>query len=162
MKISRGFTLIELVLVIVITSIIAGISGTVLYIGFKSYFVAQELNPMSSKAEIAIRYLSNELKSAYDFTSINTTSMSFLKVDGTSVTYSLSGSVLSRSENGGASYPLTNQVSGLVFSYYDTSMAVTSSLTAVGAVTIQLTLQGSGSNITLINTVYCGNSRAMS
>jgi prepilin-type N-terminal cleavage/methylation domain-containing protein len=157
MKGYKGFSLVELIIVIIITAIIAGIAGIGLEAGFRGYFTAASISSLNGKSSIAMLYMSKELKKAFAFTSINSNNISFSTTDGNTVTYSLTGTTLNRSENGGDPIILSSQVSGLSFSYYDKNQQVVATPALVRAVTISMTMQGSISNLSLINTVYLGN-----
>lgn len=157
MRAYKGFSLIELLMVIIISGIIASIAGIGLVSGFRGYFTAVSINSLNDKASIAMLYMFKELKKAYAFSSITANNVSFSTTNGNTVTYSLSGTSLNRSENGGSPVILSSEVGALSFTYYDSNLQVTTTLASVRAVTMSLTMQGSISNLALINTVYLGN-----
>ena len=161
MKTQNGFSLIELISVIVISAIVAGIIGSALSTGFFGYFLGASMNPLSNQATIAMTRMSNDLRNAASFTAINSSSVSF--TDGANNTYvydntSCGANILCVTKNGGTPSTLATGVTTLTFSYYASTLAVTATASAVKAVNINLTLTGSQTNtIALINTIYARN-----
>lgn len=158
MKKHNGFTLIELLWVIVITAILAAIGGSVLNAGIRSYVTGVAIAPLSTKAMIAMTRIIMDLKQAVSFSAMHATSVTFTQGDGTTVTYSISGSTLSRSQNGGTRFTLTDQIiAPSLFTYYNSALEVTPTRTAVRAITVSFALQGTVGSYPLITTVYLRN-----
>jgi prepilin-type N-terminal cleavage/methylation domain-containing protein len=152
----KGFSLIELISVIVISAIVAGIIGSALSTGFFGYFLGASMNPLSNQATIAMTRMSNDLRNAASFTVIGASSVTFK--DGANNTYTYTtatcGSSTCLTVNGST---LAEGVTALNFSYY-ASPTVSGTLSTVKAVNISLTLTGSNTNtITLVNTIYSRN-----
>lgn len=168
MKRWRGFTLIELIIVIVLTMIITGTVMRYIQAGFSGYFTSVALSELSNRASIAMIRMENELRTATSLGSpLSSSQVSFIRADGTSVTYTYntSNSTLTRAENGGTAYILLQNVSqttlgssNAVFYYYDSNGNTTATSTAVKAITISFTLTGTKSNtLPLINTIFLRN-----
>lgn len=161
MRIQKGFNLIELISVIVISAVVAAIIGSALSTGFFGYFLGSSMNPLSNQATIAMTRMSNDLRNAASFTSIGASSVSF--TDGANNTYvydnaSCGANTLCLTKNGGTASTLATGVTTLTFSYYNSSLAVTATASAVVAVTVNLTMTGSQTNtIALVNTIYPRN-----
>lgn len=161
MRMQKGFSLIELISVIVISAIVAGIIGSALSTGFFGYFLGASMNPLSNQATIAMTRMSNDLRNAASFSSIGASSVAF--TDGANNTYvydnaSCGAGNLCLTFNGGTPSALATGVTALTFSYYASTLAVTATASAVKAVTINLTLTGSNTNtIALVNTIYSRN-----
>src|SRR5688572_8904938 len=134
MKLYKGFTLVELLIVIVITSIVVVASSKTLLQGAQAYLNGNTLTSLSQNGSIVLMRMTKELRTAVSFTTINATTLTFTAADGTVISYSLSGANLNRSENGGASVLFTSGVSALAFTYYNSAFAVTAVTTAVKAI----------------------------
>ncbi len=161
MRMQKGFSLIELISVIVISSIVAGIIGSALSTGFFGYFLATSMNPLSNQATIAMTRMSNDLRNAASFTSIGASSVTFTDAANNAYVYdntSCGASTLCLTKNGGTPSTLVTGVTTLTFSYYASTLAVTGLAAAVRAVTVNLTLTGSNTNtVALVNTIYPRN-----
>ncbi|MBN1684631.1 MAG: prepilin-type N-terminal cleavage/methylation domain-containing protein [Gammaproteobacteria bacterium] len=112
-----GFTLIELIIVIIILGIVAAIGSSVLYQSFRSQEKSQELIETTWQARVAIRRLSQELFSITlnDFTPA-THQITFKNIWGEMVTYSLDTPNHTLKRN---TETLANNVNALDFFYYD-------------------------------------------
>jgi len=113
----RGFTLVELLIVIVITGILAALGSKMLASGFTAYVTARDLGKADWQGLIAIERLSRELRTIRSATnsdlSMNpSTRITFVDNDGNSISYTLSGTTLMRN-----SEPLADGISGLSFNY---------------------------------------------
>lgn len=161
MKKHKGFSLIELISVIVISAIVAGIIGSALSTGFFGYFLATSMNPLSNQATIAMTRMSNDLKHAVSFSSIGASSVTFRDAANNVYVYnntSCGANTLCLTLNGGTPSTLLTGVTLLNFSYYASTLAVTTAAASVRAVTINLTVSGSNNNtVALINTIYPRN-----
>jgi prepilin-type N-terminal cleavage/methylation domain-containing protein len=121
----EGFTLIEIVLVILIIAVLAGILIEPLRQGIQSYVGIETRADLTSQAREAttrmIRELRNIRKDAGNAPEISTadaTSITFADVEDNTITFSLSGSTVQRNSN-----VLADQVSSLEFRYFDGSNA---------------------------------------
>lgn len=161
MRLQKGFSLIELMSVIVISAIVAGIIGSALSTGFFGYFLGASMNPLSNQATIAMTRLSNDLIKAASFSTINASTVAFTDAANNTYVYdntSCGANILCLTQNGGTPSTLVTGVTSLLFSYYASTLAVTATASTVKAVTIQMTLTGSNTNtIALINTIYPRN-----
>jgi prepilin-type N-terminal cleavage/methylation domain-containing protein len=144
MKQMQGFTLIEMILVIMITGIISSFVGKILVSGFSSYLTAKPIITLAGKANLAVENLMREVKSAESISGITTTSLSFTNEQGQVIIISLTGSNLTRSVSGGSAQLLCDQVSNLIFTGYDNNFA-------------NATVAGNVSFVTLSMTVSSGN-----
>lgn len=141
----RGFTLIEFVVVIVILGLIASVGSQMLVQGFKSQNSSRDITVSDWQARIILERISRELQwirsnRAADLTISPTTSITFIDADGDTVIYALSGTSLTRQENGGTAQVLADNVSALTFSYQDSSVATTATVTSVRYITVDFTI----------------------
>jgi prepilin-type N-terminal cleavage/methylation domain-containing protein len=118
-----GFTLIELILVIVIISVISIIVGRLLFQSLQTFIVSQNVSSTDWQGLLTLNRFSNDvhnIRSENDISTITSSSFAFVDLSGASVSYSLSSSTLQR--NG---ISLATGVSGLTFAYYDKNYSVT-------------------------------------
>ncbi|MDO8603296.1 MAG: prepilin-type N-terminal cleavage/methylation domain-containing protein [Candidatus Omnitrophota bacterium] len=150
----RGFTLIELIIVIVVIGIIAGAMGYILLGAVDAWTFKAKRNDLLWDARLAINRIGREIREIKNLTSVTTASSSqfrFTNVNDNSITYSLSGASLNRTKDGAANI-LAQNVSSFSFTYYDSSgasiatPAVSPSATNIRRVRINMTLTNGGQN----------------
>nr|MBU1328611.1 prepilin-type N-terminal cleavage/methylation domain-containing protein [Candidatus Omnitrophota bacterium] len=150
----RGFTLIELIMVIVIIGIIASVVGYILLGAVQGWTFKAKRNDILWDGRLAINRMVREIREIKDLTSVTTASSSqfrFTNINNNSITYSLSGANLNRTKDGAANI-LAQNVSSLSFTYYDSSGAsiatptVSPSSTDIRRVRINITLTNGGQN----------------
>lgn len=101
MKRQEGYTLVELIVVVVLVAIVASSAGLLLKYGFESYRAAKPIISVAGKANAAMDNLMRELEGARSFTTGSTTSITFINQSGNTIQISLSGTNIIRTENGG-------------------------------------------------------------
>jgi len=151
----KGFTLVELVIVISVTGIIAVIAGSILLGVIDAWTFKFNRSDMLRDARLAINRMVREIRTVRDSTSIITASSGqfrFIDYSGSAdITYSLLGTNLNRTENTVANL-LAENVSSLTFRYYNASgtelptPTVPANIKRVG---ISLTLTKNGENVYL-------------
>lgn len=113
----HGFTLIEMLTVIVILGIVSAIGAKVLGVGFDAYFKGKGYMVADSQTRIALARMTRELRTirtatAGDLTMLPATAITFRDTGGVSIKYSLTGTSLMRNTQ-----VLADGVTGLSFSY---------------------------------------------
>jgi prepilin-type N-terminal cleavage/methylation domain-containing protein len=135
---SQGFTLIEIIIVIIILSIIISMGGVLLGLGFRGGFASKDDVYVTSMARTAMERMSRDLLSARDASTSdltpNTNSITYTSNDGNSVTYALSGTNLMRNNK-----ILSKNISALTFTYYDQTFASTTTTSDVRCIQINMT-----------------------
>lgn len=155
MRTIKGFTLIEMVVVMVITGIVTAIAATMISAGFTSYFTGVNVTALNNQATIAMLRMSKELKQATGFSAINATNTTFTTTAGSTITYNWSNPNLIRT--GASAQTLSNQMTSFSLAYYQANFSVTAIPTDVRAVTITMTLGNGNETVSLINTVFLNN-----
>jgi len=98
---NKGFTLIELVLVIAILGVSIGVTTDVLISVIRGYNKTQVMNEIEQQANFVSMKIEKELRSAKDITTPATsgqsgTTLVFINDDNETITYSLTGDILQR------------------------------------------------------------------
>jgi len=153
----RGFTLVELVIVIVIIGIAASTIGFMMLGTIKAWTFKFNRNDILWDGRLALDRMTREIRTVKNSTSVTTASTAqfrFTDAGNKDITYSLTSTNLNRTENGTANL-LAENVSALIFTYYDTNEntiatpTVSPSATNIRRVRINLTLTKNGQNIYL-------------
>ena len=155
MQTIKGFTLIEMVIVMLVTSIVMISVSFMVSWGFTNYFTGVKATSLTNQAIIAMARISKELQQASRFSAITATSMTFTTTEGSTISYSWSTPTLTRT--GASSQTLNNQITSFSLAYYQSNFSTTSTLTSIQAVTIQMTLNNGNEIVALINTVFLNN-----
>ncbi len=120
-----GFTLLELVMVIVIIGIIGATGAQLLSGGVEAYETGRKQLATLGKARYAADRLAWEIRqteytgASYNITSLTSSQFRFVKTDGETVTVNSSAGNMQLTYNSvGFATPLTDQLSNLTFSYY--------------------------------------------
>lgn len=146
----RGFTLIEMIMVIILISIIASVAAMIILEGAKSYQKEVSFSDIHNQGRLAIERMAREIRlirsaTAADISTMTATNIVFNDVNGTNIQFSFAGNTISRSGN-----TLANNVQSLAFSYYQQDgTTVAGSATLVWYVQIDLTTVNAGETLLL-------------
>jgi len=150
----RGFTLIEIIVVIVILSIIATISIKFLTDGLRIYTMTVNQKTLFDEGKLALEKMSRGIRDARSITGVTASSITFVRDDATA--YDIAGETIIFQLNAGilqkvkASPASTSTLASNV-----TAFAVTN---ATNEILLTLTLQlTSGENVTLQTKIYPKN-----
>lgn len=156
-----GFTLIEMIIVIVLISILLGTGIPLLTNLSKSFQFAIGRKDLSESAGAALRRMNREirrLKNAKNAVTATSSTYRFIDIDNNDIQYSLSGTTLQRTINSSTS-PLAENVTSLSFVYYGynsdpedddtpiTTPIVSPSSTDIYRIEINITMNNSGNTI---------------
>lgn len=155
MRTIKGFTLIEMIIVMVITGLIVSTASLMLSAGFTNYFTGVKVTALTNQATIAMARMTKELQQANRFSTMNATNMTFTTTKGSTISYSWSSPILTRT--GASAQTLSDQVTNFSLTYYQSNFASTITLTAVRAVTIEMTLSNGSESVPVINTIFLSN-----
>jgi Tfp pilus assembly protein PilE len=147
LKISSGFTLVEAVIVLLLTGILAGVGATLVSTGFKSYLQGQEVTDVSAHGRLALARMTRDLRDVRPaaIQTATATNLVFTDRDGNTITYSRSGTLLLRRTGSGTARTLAefldNSANGLKFSYWMTDGKTAAvSTTTIRYITISVLL----------------------
>jgi len=150
----RGFSLIELVIVIVLLGVVASIGGMVLRAGLLSYLQSKEASKAGGQINLAFERFCRELRRAISIQSpLQSTDITFTDSNGLSVRYYQQSNQWLRSENGGAAWPIADSIASLSMQYANTNLATTSTASDVVSIKISVTFNRQGSSETLSTTI---------
>jgi prepilin-type N-terminal cleavage/methylation domain-containing protein len=156
---SKGFTLIEAVITIVIVGILSSIAAVIIIEGVKASAKEENLSGVHYQARIAMERMEREIRlirsqTAGDIPTMAATDLIFCDVTGKAVEFQLAGSVLNRRESatcsplawGGWNTLSSGGVNPLTFTYLDLTGAGGATAANLWFVDINLTdTQGSDS-----------------
>jgi prepilin-type N-terminal cleavage/methylation domain-containing protein len=148
----RGFTLIEMVAVIIMTGIIFSFGSAMLGNVFSSYSLKRDVTDIDWQAKVALERMARELRAvrlaaAADLDIASATQIRFVDTDGNGVCFYRSGNRVMRSADGPATacgttnaQPLADNVTALTFTYWDNTGAATATVANVYYITVDLTV----------------------
>lgn len=154
---TRGFTTLEVIIVIVIIGVIFGMGGIVIGRAFESYDLARKAADVDWQGRVALERIARELRrirtlTAADF-AFSANEVRFIDVDGDAVCFRLAGASVERSADGpagacGASgpQPLADNVvaSGLGFNFYQEDGSTAASAPEVYYISVALQVSRAG------------------
>jgi prepilin-type N-terminal cleavage/methylation domain-containing protein len=136
---SRGVTLIELIMVIVLSGAVMIIGAGLVSQSAQSFSTADNVTEMGWQGRVALERMEQEIRAVASTASITTwtaTALTFTNTVGTSIGYTLAGSTLQRTQAPTAApqpQPLADNITSLGFTYWDRSG--TQVIPGVGSVT---------------------------
>jgi len=152
-----GFTLLEAIITLVIAGVLATIGATLMSGGFRNYFLGRELAQDAAQGALALERMTRDLRtvrSAADLTTIGASTISFVDVDGNTITYALSAGSVTRTQNLGTAQALAANVSSLAFTYLQNDGQNTAVTPAtVSYITVAVTVASQNASTTFRGTV---------
>ena len=141
MKIRRaeqGFSLLELVIVMVIMGVISVVVSRILFQSFKTFIVSQNVSDIDWTGLLMVQTFTNDvhdIRSANDVSTISASTFTFVNTAGTTVTYAFSGSTLTRN-----SRTLAAGLQSFSFGYRDVNYNTTATPANVRYITLTSTI----------------------
>lgn len=151
----KGFTLIELIMVIVLLGIIAIVSSRVLIQGLNAFITGQNVVEANWQGQLALERMTRDiraLRSPSDISTATASQLVFTDTTGTTITYALSGTTLTR--NGQA---LANGIAGFTLSYFDRNGGGSPATANIRYITIDLNITEDNANYSVTTSVYPRN-----
>ena len=147
-----GFTLIELIIVIVLLGILVAGSGNLLSQGFKSFFVGKDIINANWQASVALERMIRDLhavRSPSDITTATATTLQIVDLDGNTITYQVTGNQLQRN-----SQFIANGIQSINFNYYDKNGITTALRDSIRYVAITLNINYNNLTFPVKTAVY--------
>src|SRR5438445_5262197 len=165
---ARGWTLIEVLTVLIILAVVAAVGARLMSSMFQSYLAARDITNSDAQARVAFERMTRELRqirsaTATDLDVASAAQVRFIDMDGNGVCFYRDAATnrLMRSGDGpstacGATspQPLSDFVSGLSFFYYTNTLALTATPASVSYVTVVVSVQDNNVSDTLRVTIH--------
>lgn len=155
----KGFTLIEMVMVIIILAIISSMLAPLLIEGLNTFSQEENIVNANWQGQIAMARMSRDIasiRSSSDLTTIATTNLAFTDSSNNTISYSLNGTDLTLTQNGTGAV-LANGIQSLTFTYFDKNGVSTATATSVRFIQIALNVIQNNVNYTLTTMIYPRN-----
>jgi prepilin-type N-terminal cleavage/methylation domain-containing protein len=149
----NGFTLLEMLIVVMILVLVGTIGSMIIYNGFRANIKERDLLNATWQSQIALQRMSDDIAEIGSRLKLNIASSSqftFTSISGDTITYAQSGGFLQRTFNGVVKN-LADNVTGLSFGYYDANNVLTSSANLVRCIKITATISQSNTSIQTIS-----------
>lgn len=151
-----GYTIFELIMVVVLVGIIFSVTAPLMIEVGRGWQLASNRNKMSEGAMVALDRIAREIRQIRDTTSVLTATGSvfqFIDVNNNNITFSRSGNYLMRNSD-----QLAANVTALTFTYYDGAPILTPTVnplvTNIKSIVINLTFSLGGTSLNLESTVF--------
>ena len=121
-KKQKGFTLIELIIVIIISAILIANSSGLIVQGFNSFIRTKDTIQNNWQNNIALEFMIRDfraIRSYSDITAISGTSITYNDINANIINYSVNGSSQLVYTNNGVAQILADGMGSLSFSYYN-------------------------------------------
>lgn len=152
---TAGFTLLELIIVIVIIGIITVPVGRMISSGFEAYLTGKNISEADWQGQLGLERMVRdirEIRSSGSITTASSTQLIFTNFSGSSVTYQLTGSNLMRN-----SQVLAHGIQTLTFSYFDQNGASTLNIPSIRFVTVTINVTQSNANFSITTSLFPRN-----
>lgn len=145
-----GFSLIELIVVIVVLGIVASMGAVVVRNGMLAYLRGREITSADSQSRLALERIARELRDAAVIApgSCSASTFAFSDINAAPVSYTLSAATLLR--NG---QPLADTVAGLRFYCLTSAVQPTATPSAAYYVTVSMVVSTDNTSATYRTTV---------
>lgn len=122
-RVARGFTLVELLMVIVLLGIVAAVAAPAMHSGFQAWFTGRDISEADWQARVALERMTRELRSVRapaDLALAGAGDLTFVDIDGNTIRYCMgavgtcpgaAGDLMRNSQ------PLASGVSALTFAF---------------------------------------------
>ena len=152
----RGFTLIEIIVVIVILAIVSGITVKFVIDGLRIYTMTVNQKTLFDEGKLALERMCRDIRDARSITGVTASSITFVRDDATA--QDIAGETIIFQRNAGANTLEKVKGSPASTSTMASNVTAFAVANATNEIQLQLTLQlTSGENVTLRTKVYPKN-----
>lgn len=149
MKKSAGFTLMEMIIVMVILGIVASIAAPLIFNAARASALEYDFANTISQGQNASTQMTLALRNLNNIDTMTASSLSFTDNSGNSVSYSLSNGNLLQDNN-----TLAQNATNLSFAYYNSNLSSTASPDDVRYISYTFVINNDNQSHTFTNTVY--------
>jgi len=155
-ELQKGFTLIEIIVVIVILSIVAAISINFLVSSLKVYTMTVNQKTLFDEGKLALERMCRDIRDTRSITGVTASSITFVRDNATA--QDIAGETIIFQRNAGANTLEKVKASPASTSTMASNVTAFAVANATNEIQLQLTLQlASGENVTLQTRVYPKN-----
>ncbi len=160
MKKQQGFSLIEMIMVILVLGILTAMASLLLSQGLNAFSSSSDLLDANAQGQVAIQRMARDIRlvrSPADISTATSGQFSFTDINNNAVSYALSGSSLNVTKNG-STQTLAVGVNSLTFTYYDRNGTTPPASTAATRyIKIALVITQNNVNYSLTTSLYTRN-----
>jgi prepilin-type N-terminal cleavage/methylation domain-containing protein len=144
---SKGFTLIEIIIVIVILGILSTVAAMIILEGAKSYSIEDSRSNAHYQARLAMERMAREIRlirsqTAADITTMGANTIRYSDIFGAQMGFRLTGTTIERTQDNAATWqPLATGVTALTFTYFQQDGSTVATATTLWYVVIDITEQ---------------------
>jgi len=162
----KGFTLIEIIIVIVLVGILATIGATIIMQGISAYSGGESRSNAHYQARFAMERMAREIRlmrssTAADIPTMTGTTLRYNDINGLQMGFRLNGGNIERTEDNAVSWQtLATNITGPggnIFTYLDKTGAATAAAASLWLVQIQFTATQNAESIYMQTTVHPRN-----
>jgi prepilin-type N-terminal cleavage/methylation domain-containing protein len=148
-----GFTLFEMIVVIVLTAVIFAVGGLLLGHSFQSFVTARDDENVGAQGRVALERMEREIRAvrtqdANGMTTLQANNFQFIDTDGNTVGfYYNSGAGQVMRSDGTNTYPLADNVTAMNYEYTDSGgnvLTIPPTATSVYGITVSLAVAKGG------------------
>jgi prepilin-type N-terminal cleavage/methylation domain-containing protein len=163
---SKGFTLIEIIIVIVLVGILATMAAMIIMQGVRAYSVEQSRSDAHYQARFAMERMAREIReirsnTAADIPAMTGTTLQYNDINGVQMGFRLNAGNIERTEDNGVTWQTLainiTAPGGNIFTYLDDTGAVTASPASLWLVQKQFTATQGTESIDMQTTVHPRN-----
>jgi prepilin-type N-terminal cleavage/methylation domain-containing protein len=155
-ELQRGFTLIEIIVVIVILAIVSGITVKFVIDGLRIYTMTVNQKTLFDEGKLALERMCRDIRDARSITGVTASSITFVRDDATA--QDIAGETIIFQRNAGANTLEKVKASPAATSTMASNVTAFAVTNATNEILLTLTLQlTTGENVTLQTKVYPKN-----
>ena len=148
----KGFTLIEIVMVIVILGIIATIAAPLILNSARLANLQHDFANTTTQGQNAATQITHDIRNIKSISTMDADELSFIDNNDETVTYSMNDGNLEQGSN-----ILAQNVSGLAFTYLNSSLSTTTDTSSVKYISFSFTITNNSESQTFANSIYLRN-----
>lgn len=150
-----GFTLLEVIIVMVALSIIAAASAQLLIAGGEAFSTSVNIIHANWQGQLALERMERDIRnirSSSDISTATASALTFTDADGNNIAYALSGGNITLNGN-----ILADSINSLTFTYYDENGTAGPATANIRYIKIAINVATSEANYSLTTTAYPRN-----